>query len=131
MEVLGWIEVGTFFCVKIRWQHSNYWLIGRSVLNSFFFLLYFLFFRRRAEASGHGTHVAGTLAGAQSGEDAGDHAADGMAFQGKLAVFDFGDSDNFNVLSTPDEVLCKYRDPFVRSFVCLIVCLMCVFHLFD
>lgn len=57
-----------------------------------------------AEADGHGTHVAGSIAGAQSGEDAGDDDADGMAFQGKLAVFDFGDSDNFNALTTPDEV---------------------------
>lgn len=57
-----------------------------------------------AEADGHGTHVAGSICGAQSGEDAGDDDADGMAFQGKLAVFDFGDSDNFNALTTPDEV---------------------------
>ena len=27
-----------------------------------------------------------------------------MAFQGQLAVFDFGDSDNNNALTTPDEV---------------------------
>lgn len=62
----------------------------------------------RAEEDGHGTHVAGTLGGAQSGESAGDDEADGMAFQGKLAIFDFGDSDNFNALTTPDEVrACK------------------------
>ena len=58
----------------------------------------------REEAGGHGTHVAGTLVGAESGEVAGDGVADGMAFQGKIAVFDFGDSDNSNALTTPDEV---------------------------
>ncbi|CAM9508566.1 unnamed protein product, partial [Sphacelaria rigidula] len=56
------------------------------------------------EAAGHGTHVAGTLAGAVSGGIAGDDDADGMAFQAKLAVFDFGDSANDNALTTPDEV---------------------------
>lgn len=56
------------------------------------------------EAAGHGTHVAGTLAGAQSGTKAGDDEADGMAFAGQLAVFDFGDSDAGNALTTPDEV---------------------------
>lgn len=49
--------------------------------------------------------MAGTLAGAQSGTTAGDDDADGMAFQGKLAVFDFGDSDDNNALTTPDEVI--------------------------
>lgn len=48
--------------------------------------------------------MAGTLAGAESGSSAGDDDADGSAFQGKLAVFDFGDSDNSNALTTPDEV---------------------------
>lgn len=61
----------------------------------------------RAEEGGHGTHVAGTLAGAVSGAAAGDDendGADGIAYQGKLAVFDFGDSDAFNSLTTPDQV---------------------------
>lgn len=60
-----------------------------------------------SEEAGHGTHVAGTLAGAQSGSSAGDSDADGGAFQAKLAVFDFGDSDNNNALSTPNEVTCR------------------------
>lgn len=49
--------------------------------------------------------MAGTLAGAQSGTTAGDDECDGMAFQGKLAVFDFGDSDSNNALTTPNEVI--------------------------
>ncbi|CAM9547842.1 unnamed protein product [Ectocarpus sp. 6 AP-2014] len=63
------------------------------------------------EADGHGTHVAGSICGAQSGDDAGDDDADGMAFQGKLAVFDFGDSDNFNALTTPDEIDAVILEP--------------------
>lgn len=59
--------------------------------------------------------MAGSIAGAQSGELAGSDEADGMAFQGKLAVFDFGDSDNFNALTTPDEVRVR------------IACCVCVF----
>lgn len=58
----------------------------------------------RAAEGGHGTHVAGAIAGAQSGDQAGDDESDGMAYQGKLAVFDFGESSTFNLLTTPDEV---------------------------
>lgn len=58
----------------------------------------------RAGARGHGTHVAGTIAGAESGEKAGDNEADGLSFQGKLAIFDFGDSSNDNALSMPGQV---------------------------
>lgn len=78
-----------------------------------------------AEADGHGTHVAGSIGGAQSGEVAGDDDADGMAFQGKLAVFDFGDSDNFNALTTPDEVCssCSFL-----SFLNCFFCALCFFH---
>lgn len=74
-----------------------------------------------AEEGGHGTHVAGTIAGAQSGEEAGDDEGDGMAFQGKLAVFDFGDSDKFNGLSTPAEVNLRFSSCFV-SCVGLFFC---------
>lgn len=62
-----------------------------------------------SEEGGHGTHVSGTLAGAQSDTSAGEDEADGGAFQGKLAVFDFGDSDNNNALTTPDQVINRCR----------------------
>ncbi|CAM9313629.1 unnamed protein product [Discosporangium mesarthrocarpum] len=54
------------------------------------------------EDNGHGTHVAGTLAGANllgTGDD-----TNGIALDGKLAVFDFGDSDGGNALDTPEQV---------------------------
>lgn len=69
----------------------------------------------RAEAGGHGTHVAGSIAGAQSGEDVGDDDADGMAFQGQLAVFDFGESDNSNALTTPEQVCAFHETRRVRT----------------
>ncbi|CAM9759904.1 unnamed protein product [Choristocarpus tenellus] len=56
------------------------------------------------EDEGHGTHVAGSVAGAIASTTAGGNAGDGMAFAGKLSVFDFGDSSNGNSLSTPDQV---------------------------
>lgn len=81
-----------------------------AVLACFIFVLSYNHVRG-AEADGHGTHVAGSIGGAQSGTTVGEDDGDGMAFQGQLAVFDFGDSDNSNALTTPDSVclLCLRR----------------------
>lgn len=85
-----------------------------------------------ADAAGHGTHVAGTLAGAESGGSAGDDDGDGMAFQGKLAVFDFGDSANDNALTTPSELdsmmLAPAFEAGARVHRCVYVC-ACVYVL--
>ncbi|KAG5175267.1 peptidase S8/S53 domain-containing protein, partial [Tribonema minus] len=56
------------------------------------------------EQAGHGTHVAGTLAGAQRSAAGapGQHLGDGLAFAAKLAVFDFGDAAG--ALYTPSDL---------------------------
>jgi subtilisin family serine protease len=55
------------------------------------------------ETDGHGTHVAGIVAGMPVGLPSGQEDFRGMAYEAKLAFFDFGDSANLNSLSVPGD----------------------------
>ncbi|CAM9326926.1 unnamed protein product [Chrysoparadoxa australica] len=58
------------------------------------------------EADGHGTHVAGTLAGSNGGAE-----DNGLAFEAKLAVFDFGDTLRGNALDVPGDLYLMMLQP--------------------
>lgn len=64
---------------------------------------------------GHGTHVAGTMAGDQSYLDPGNYEHNGMAYKAKFTVQDIGPDDTWSCLSGAVNVPASLYSPFVAS----------------